>query len=140
MVECCDFMSTIAGDYEFADRPKSEWLVFATNPYNGRVFVKVKGPASAMRIGSDLIRDVADKLGQLDGMLGRRADLADFFDLCQGRIDFDEFEPCPFCGERPEYDSESHEIVCCGGHLKLYDFSGREDAVRYWNLRSRRVA
>ena len=140
MVENCCYNTDLAERHEFSDMPKGDWLVFATNPYNGRMFVKVKGKPSAFVIASDVVRDVAEKLCKLDGLLGRRADMSDYFDLCEGRIEFDEFVPCPFCGEKPSYDSESHELTCCEGHLKLYDFSDRKDAMRFWNGRNRRVA
>ena len=134
------FPTTFHEAYPFNEMPKREFLTFSLNPYNGNVIMSLKGNESGFLIGSEIVKDIATKLQVLSVVLGREADLRDFFDMVEGRIDLTEFESCPFCGQFPEYDEEKHEITCCGGHAKFYDFADKNDAVRFWNVRVGKVA
>lgn len=140
MHERADLMYPGAFDYDFEKRPKRDFLRFNMNPYNGRVSVTVCGPLSAVKIATDIVKDMAVKMEQLSNLLGRETDLSDYMNMLDGGIDFDGFNACPFCGQQPSYDEERHEIVCCGGHARYYDFADKADAVRFWNVRSGKVA
>ena len=138
MYESVSFRSDYLEPYGFEERPKGEWLKVACNPYTGEVFLSLKGSSAVYSVGAKVVREVAGKLAQLDGLMGRETDLRDYFALCRGEVDFDDFSACPFCGQQPEYDESSREIVCCGGHSRFSDFADRQDAIRFWNFRGRR--
>jgi len=134
------FPTTYHEVYPFGEMPKRDFLKISLNPYTGNAIMSLKGSECVYQVGADIIRDVAVKMDVLSRIVGHDADLRDFFDMVDGRIDLTEFAACPFCGQFPEYDEETHEITCCGGHAKFYDFSDKTDAIRFWNVRAGKVA
>ena len=118
--------------------PRGQLLTFAVNPYNGLVVMGYQSGEVAMSVIDDLLDQGFGAQGYISAMTDADAGMSDFVRYCKGDLVFDDFDDCPFCGDKPEYRDGS--ITCCGGHLRFGVFDSERQAIKAWNGRCLFVA
>ena len=130
------FGSSCYSAYDFGELPKGVVFSLAMNPYNGLVVARYNHNPVPVGVVDVLLKQLVFQRAFLEDALDAPVSLRDIADYCNGDLQIEDFEPCPFCGNVPQYDDLHGTVTCCDGRLEFGGFMSRRDAVKSWNDRS----